>query len=196
MGAQMRRLLPLAFLLLAAVVAAHDKSVAFHPQGYSDGSPSGALTAATMTAEVGVSSRYKTHSFTWTNAQVAALGAVTAGDISVVTLPAKTLVRNAYVVITGAASGTTTLTVSVGRTGATYLDYVGNGDAKAAANTVYGDTAAERGANMKVTDMQSLDLPSYTGTTTIYAHFISTGANLSAVTGSSGRVILETTVLP
>lgn len=150
------------------------------------------LTAATMTgATVNGNVRCAVHQYSWTNAMVTALGASTTGDISVATLPAKTMVRNAYVVITGAASGPATVTVSVGRTSASYIDYIVASDAKAAANTVYGDASGERGTNLV-----SYDLPSYTGTTTVYAHFISSGANLSTVTSSTGAVVLETCLIP
>lgn len=150
------------------------------------------LTSATMTAEnQALVTGSAIHSYTWTNAQVVALGAATTGDISVATLPAKTVVKNAYVVITGAAAGPATVTVACGRTGAGYTDYIVASDAKAAANTVYGDASAERGTNLV-----GYDLPSYTGTTTINCHFISTVANLDQVTGSTGRVILETSLVP
>lgn len=150
-----------------------------------------ALTAGTLTVEKSAEARTVVSSFTWTNAMVVALGAATAGDITVATLPAKTVVRNAYVVITGTAAGTTTLTVAFGRTGAGYIDYIVASDAKVAANTVYGDASGERGTNLT-----GYDLPSYTGTTAVKVHFISTGANLDQVTGSTGRVILETSLVP
>lgn len=149
------------------------------------------LTAGTMTVETDSQLRSTIHSFTWTNAQVAALGAALTGDIAVCTLPAKTVVKNAYVVITGQGAGTTTLTVSLGRTGANYIDYIVASDAQAAANTVYGDAAAERGTNLT-----GYDLPSYTGTTVVNCHFVATGANLDQVTGSTGRVIIETCLVP
>lgn len=150
-----------------------------------------ALTTATMTATNSALARVAVHRYSWTNAMVTALGAATSGDITVATLPAKTVVTNAYVVITGAAAGPATVTVSVGRTGATYIDYVVESDAKAAANTVYGDASAERGTNLT-----GYDLPSYTGTTNVVAHFISSGANLNTVTGSTGTIFLETYTLP
>lgn len=149
------------------------------------------LTAATMTAETTGFLKSATHSYTWTNAQVVALGAALTGDITVATLPAKTVVLNAYVVITGQAAGTTTLTVAVGRTSALFIDYIVASDAKAAVNTVYGDASAERGTNLV-----GYDLPSYTGTTTVTAHFIATGTNLNTVTGSTGRVVLQTALVP
>lgn len=150
-----------------------------------------ALTAGTMTGSYEAAINSVTTCRSWTNAQVVALGATTAGDIAFGTLPAKTTVRNAYVVITGAAVGPATVTVSLGRTAASYIDYIVASDAKAAANTVYGDASGERGTNLT-----GYDLPSYTGTTVVNAHFVSTGANLSTVTGSAGTVCLTTERLP
>ena len=150
-----------------------------------------ALTAGTMTAETAGGYRTSTHSYTWTNAQVVALGAALTGDITVATLPAKTVVENAYVVITGTGAGTASLTVACGRTGAGYIDYIVASDAQAAANTVYGGAGAERGTNLT-----GYDLPSYTATTDVKCHFISTVQNLDQVTGSTGRVILRTSLVP
>lgn len=150
------------------------------------------LTAGTMTASSNVGRLLTaTNSFQWTNAMVTALGATTAGDITVATLPAKTQVVDVQVVILTAAGGTTTLTVACGRTAAGYIDYIVASDAQAAANTVYGDAAAERGTNLT-----GYDIPSYTGTTPLVCHFISTGSNLSAVTTSTGRVIVTSRLLP
>lgn len=153
--------------------------------------PKSSITTGTMTRASDALVRKAIHKFTWTNAQVQALGATTAGDILVGTLPAKFVVTNAYIVIDTAAGTVTTLTVSCGRTGASYIDYIVASDAKAAANTVYGDTSAERGTNLT-----GYDLPSYTGTTAVNAHFISTGGNLNTVTTSTGTVFIEGYVLP
>jgi hypothetical protein len=150
------------------------------------------ITNGTMTRELAAGVKTVLTSFTWTNAMVTAL-ATTAGDIKVATLPAKTMVQGAIVVITGAAVGPTTVTVACGRTSATYIDYVVASDAKAAANTIYGDANAEKGTGLA---SSALDIPSYTATTDVFCHFVSTGANLSTVTGSTGRVILMTTLLP
>lgn len=150
-----------------------------------------ALTAGTMAVERNSQALTTTHSATWTNAQVVALGAATTGNITAFTLPAKTVVENAYVVITGQGAGTTTLTVSCGRTAAGYIDYIVASDAKAAANTVYGDASGERGTNLT-----GYDLPSYTATTDVICQFVSTGANLDQVTGSTGRLILKTSLVP
>lgn len=149
------------------------------------------LTTATMTATRQGVLGSAWHAYSWSNAQVTALGAVLSGNITAVTLPAKTVVENMYVVITGAAAGTTTLTVSCGRTSASYIDYIVASNAQAAANTVYGDASGERGTNLT-----GYDLPSYTGTTNVVCQFTSTGANLSAVTGSTGLVILKTALVP
>lgn len=150
------------------------------------------LTAGTMTVTTnGSASRMIISRYDWTNAMVTALGAALTGDIVVCTLPAKTVVVNAYIVITGTAAGVTTLTVAIGRTGAAYIDYIVASDAKVAANTVYGDASGERGTNLT-----SYDLPSFTATTAVNAHFISTGTNLNTVTGSTGTVYLRTLTLP
>ena len=146
-----------------------------------------ALTAGTMTAERTANLLTSTSSYTWTNAQVVTALATT-GNITVATLPAKTQVLDAMVVITGAAATSTTLTVSCGRTGASYIDYIVASDAKAAANTVYGDASAERGTNLT-----GYDLPSYTGTTNVVCQFVKTGSDPTA---STGRVILTTRLLP
>lgn len=130
-------------------------------------------------------------SFSWTNAQIVALGAATTGDITVATLPPRTVVRNAYVVILTPDSSANALTVACGRVAASYIDYVVASDAKAAANTVYGDASAERGTNLT-----EYDLPSYTADTAVVCHWIKTTTNLDTVVGSTGRVILQVSTLP
>jgi hypothetical protein len=77
--------------------------------------------------------------------------------------------------------------------GTPFINYIVASDAKAAVNTYYGDAVGERGTSI---DVEFYNLPSYTATTLVTAHFISTGADLSTVTGSTGRVILKTCVLP
>jgi hypothetical protein len=149
------------------------------------------MTAGTMTAtKVGIDG-VAIQRYDWTNAMVTALGAVTTGDITVCTLPAKTVVLNAYVVIDTADTSANALTVALGRVSATYIDYVVASDAKAAANTVYGDASGERGTNLT-----GYDLPSITGTTAVKAHFVKTTTNLSTVTASTGHIYLVTETLP
>lgn len=132
-----------------------------------------------------------TNKYTWNNAAIVALGANLTGEITVATLPAKTVVKNAYVVINTAATGSATLTVALGYTGGSYVDYIVASDARAAANTVYGDTSGERG-----TALTGYDLPSFTGTTDLKLHFISTVNNLDQVLTSTGTVYIETEILP
>lgn len=153
-------------------------------------SAANALTAGTMNADITYAIRYATSSFTWTNAMVVALGAGLVGDITVCTLPAKTIVVNAYLVVSTAAAGVTTLTGALGRVAAGYIDYIVASDLKAAANTVYGDASAERGTNLT-----GYDLPSYTATTVVKVHFISTVQNLDQTATCTGKVILFTALL-
>lgn len=161
------------------------------------GMPSQTLTAGTLTATSTARARKTTHRYDWTNAMVVALGAGLTGDVTVCTLPAKTVVTNAYIVITGQGAGVTTLTVALGRTSAAYIDYIPVSDAKVAANTVYGNTIATKGAKLGGTGAtQNDDLASYTGTTAVKLHFISTVENLDQTTGSTGAVYLETMTLP
>jgi hypothetical protein len=143
------------------------------------------LTAVQTGTVVSSMSKYQ-----WTNAMVAALSGTT-GNLKVCSLPARTYVKNAYIVIDTGGGTVTTLTVSMGRTGGAYVDYIAASDAKAAANTVYGDVSGDRGANLT-----GYDLPSFTSSTDVYLQFISTGGNLSTVTTSSGTVYLETVTLP
>lgn len=152
-----------------------------------------ALTAGTLTAATSAEVRRVWHKFSWTNAMVAALGAATTGDLAVCTLPAKTVVLKAVVVITGQGAGLTACTVGLGRAGALYVDYVVASSIKAAANTVYGQAFADLGANLSALVG---DLPSIGSTTAVKLHFISSIENLSNVTGSTGDVYLETTTLP
>ncbi len=154
-----------------------------------------ALTAGAMTVTNNAGVREVTTRFDWTNAMVVALGASTTGDITVCTLPAKTVVKRCVVVIKTSAATVATLTVAVGRTGASYIDYVVVSDAAAAANTVYGATKATVGTNLYDGVTLTTDMPSYTGTTAIKAHYISTGGNLSTCTASTGTVYLTTELL-
>lgn len=129
----------------------------------------------------------------WTNAEIAALGANKSGDVKVATLPAKTVVRNAYLVIDSAATVLSDLTVAMGRTSTAYIDYTVASDAKAAANTVYGGSSGQRGTNLT-----GYDLPSYTAATDVYLHFVTTDGshNLSDVLTSTGTIFLLTETLP
>lgn len=149
------------------------------------------LTVATATAAKNGVDRSVWSRADLTNAVVVALGATTTGDIKMFTLPAKTVVRNAYFVLLTADSSANALTVACGRTAASYIDYIVASDAKAGANVVYGDASAERGTNLV-----GYDMPSFTATTDVFCHFIKTTTNLNTVTSFTGSLYLATDVLP
>lgn len=191
----------IAFAASAVSVGSNSSQVAYQMSnltGYTVSSSGTILTAGTMTGNTVAYIRTEWTKLAWTNAMVVALGAATTGNVLAATLPAKTLVKRAIVVIATAAAGTTTLTISCGRTAAGYIDYVVASDAQAAANTVYGDAIAEVGTTLKDSGATAPidDLPSYTGTTAINCQFVSTGSNLDQVTTSTGNVFLQTELLP
>lgn len=155
----------------------------------------GTMTINTDTGGAAMSGRVRSvwNEFAWTNAMVVASApTLLTGNVLVCTLPKKTVIKNAYIVIDSAATVLTTLTVSLGRTGAAYEDLLAAADAKAVAGTLYGGAALERGA------LLGFDLPSLTATTAIYAQFIGTHATkkLADLLTCTGRVILETAALP
>lgn len=149
------------------------------------------LTAGTMTYSTKALLGTTIHRFDWTNAMIVALGAVGAGDITVCTLPAQTVVTNVYVVINTPDTSANALTVAVGRTAAAYTDYIGASDAKAVGGTVYGAVVGDRGANLT-----GYDLPSYSATTDVVAHFIKAVTALNTVVACTGSVLIETLLLP
>jgi hypothetical protein len=151
--------------------------------------PIGALTGGLTASSV----RAIITKFSWVNADVVSLGAATSGNLLVTTLPAKTLVQSARIVITGQGAGPTTLTCGLGITASLYVDYIVAKDAKAAANTIYGNVFADLGTNLSALVGS---LPSLSTTTAVNLQFVSTVANLSTVTGSTGTVYLETILLP
>lgn len=152
--------------------------------------PTQAPTAG-LTPTVAAASRRVVSSYPIANADVVSLGASTTGDITVCTLVAKQKVLDAAIVIDTPDTSANALTIAFGRTSAAYIDYIVASDAKAAANTVYGDVSAERGTNLT-----GYDLPSYTGTTALKLHFIKTTTNLSTVTGFTAHVIVVTEIWP
>lgn len=110
-------------------------------------------------------------------------------NLVVATLPANTVVKNAYVrVITpAAATGLATMTIACGRTAASFVDYIVASDGMAAADTVYGDASGERGTNLT-----GYDLPSVTTTTNITCQLVSSGANLQNLSAGEFYVFFET----
>lgn len=130
------------------------------------------------------------HDLSWTNAMVTALGAVTSGDVLAFTTVARTNIMRSYILVLTSCAGVTTLTVSFGRTGASYTDKIPASDIKAAADTLYGNDPAERGANWDD------DFVSKAGLVPYYLHFESTGGNLSAVTSCTGSLLFESAIIP
>lgn len=130
--------------------------------------------------------------YTWTNAMIVALGGVLTGDLTIATFPAGTVLKRLWMVVNTSAGGVTTLTGSIGKTAAAYADYFLTKDLKAAANTVYGQVVGDYAAALA---LYCGDMPSFTATTAIKLHLIATGANLSAVTTSTGSIYMETTIL-
>ena len=135
--------------------------------------------------------RIMAKTYNWDNADIVGLGATTSADILVTALKDGQVVKNVFVVVRNPASNVTTLTISCGRTGAAYIDYIVASDAKAAANTIYGNDSAERGTNNT-----GYDFVVFSGATDIKCQFISTGGNLADVLDSSGQVIIEYTRVP
>lgn len=123
------------------------------------------------------------------NADVVGLGAVTTGNLTIATIPAKMEIEDMKAVVTSAAVGPTTVAMSCGRTGASYIDYLTSQSVKA--QVLIGETSGDRGANLT-----GFDIPNYSGTTPLICQFISTGANLSTVTGFAARIIVHHTLNP
>ena len=154
--------------------------------------PASVITAGTMTQTKIALTTQCIHHFSWTNAMIVALGASLTGTITVGTLPAKFVVTNVFMVVTTAAAGTTSLTMSIGRVSAAYTDYITASNIQAAANTIYGNVGgADRGTNNV-----GYDFPSNTGTTAVVAALTSTVSNLSSVTTSTGEIYIEGYILP
>lgn len=121
----MRKLIVITCLFLFASFASG--------QVYVNGVPtsiaSSAITAVGTAAYNGVI-RTGVYKRAWTNAEVVALGAVDDAELKIATLPAKTIVRNAYVVVETPETVLTDLTVALGRTGPGYIDYIVASDAQ------------------------------------------------------------------
>jgi hypothetical protein len=156
------------------------------------------LTDGTMTATNKGEMRTVWSRYDWTNAMVTALGASLTGDITVCTLPAKTIVKRVIMVVDSQAAGTTTLTGAVGRTATGYTDYLLDSNLQVAANTIYGDVQTEVGGKLYDGTVKYFpdDIPSITTTTAVKMHLISSVANLDQVTGCTGHIYIQTSTLP
>lgn len=126
---------------------------------------------------------------TYDNAAVNALGGIAVGTLKVATLPAKTIVHNVFV-RTAVELDLIALTVSVGRTSATFVDYVVASNHKTVA--IYGNASAERGTNNT-----GYDVPSWTATTDVYVRFDAGGETLDlASIAATSYVVIEYSVIP
>lgn len=120
----------------------------------------------------------------WTNAEIVAAGSGgTSALLTVGTLPAKSQLLSAYIIVgTQATFAAGTLTMGVGRTNPTYVDFLAAGDLKAAAATIYGNAAAERATDAAI---------QYVATATPVKAIITAGAgDLANVTTSTGTIYL------
>lgn len=122
--------------------------------------------------------------YTWTNAEIVAAGTGgTEALLTIGTIPANSQLLSAYTVIgTQATFAAGTLTVGVGRTNPTYVDFLAAGDAKAAAATIYGNAAAERATDAAIQLLAAA--------TPVKAIFTGGAGDLANVTGSTGTIYL------
>jgi hypothetical protein len=133
----------------------------------------------------------------WTNAQIVALGHITGpAEITLITLPPRTAVANAWIVITGQAAGTGVCTATVGYN-SPFTDYLKSFNLQGPPNSFGGNVFASRGTRLDPTTAPKVynDIPSLTGSTAIKMSF-TVDTFLDQVTGSSGDVFLQTYVLP
>jgi hypothetical protein len=127
--------------------------------------------------------------WSWTNSTITAGAGGTTLDATVGTLPGKSQPLSAYVIVDGQATFTAgTLKAGLGVAGTTYVDWIVSSDIKAAAATVYGDAAAERGTDMAI--------KYYATAQTVKTQFIAGAGDLANVTGSSGTVYLTYVTYP
>ena len=121
-------------------------------------------------------------------------------NVKICTLPARTIVKRCYLITAAAATGVDSPTVSVGRTGATYIDYVVA--TTPGTNTIAGNALATIGTNLKdagpVTPVE--DFAAFTTTTStvdVYAQFTCDGApDINLWANGTGSVYLLTETLP
>ena len=121
-------------------------------------------------------------------ADIAALGAVAAGDLLLTRLPARAFVRRATLTVNtpGAGPSITALTGAVGTNSAAFDNLIVTGSLMAAADTRYGDADAEMGAALSGKN------GFYVGAgADVMLHLAATGANLSAINAGVFKVVLE-----
>lgn len=128
--------------------------------------------------------------YTWTNAEIVAAGTGgTEALITIGTLPANSQLLSAYTVIgTQATFAAGTLTLGVGRTNPTYVDFLAAADLKGAAGVVYGNAAAERATDAAIQLVSAA--------TPVKAIVTAGAGDLANVTGSTGTIYLLYVTFP
>jgi hypothetical protein len=129
--------------------------------------------------------------FSWTAAQINALGAVATGGIPFFVLPKNTVVLRVIIVPTVVATGVTQLDVGIGLTAPYYSDYL---LADGMTTTIVGLENSEFGTPLQ----NAFALPSTSANTTFYLGVGTTdvGKTMADVRASAGDVYVETVVLP
>lgn len=159
-------------------------TASFQSLTYDPGAWTSSIAGSSTTAPT-----YGVIKYTWTNAEIVALGGGTSGTITIGTLPANSQLLSAYAIVgTQATFAAGTLTLGVGRTSATFVDFLAAGDLKAAAGTVYGNAAAERATDAAIQHFATA--------TTVKAIVTAGAGDLANVTGSTGTIYLLYVVFP
>lgn len=135
--------------------------------------------------------RHAVAQYRWDNSIIAGLSG-TSDTLIVTSLPAKTILLRAFIVITGQAAGPTTVAATLGTNATNYDNMLASASLKVAANTIYGNASAERGTANGSGD----GFISYNTETDLILKVTSSGGNLSTVTGSGGMIFLEYIILP
>lgn len=117
-------------------------------------------------------------------------------DLTIVTLPARAVLMSALLVVNVAESTATALTLSLGSAAANYDQIITDSNAKAAANTVYGDDDAERSGDLPDADVLGYKLYSYTATQDITLHVDAGAENVTAAAEGFYDIHLTYMVLP
>lgn len=176
--------LPLTRVYVSAWTAGSISAFYDHPSGAE------ASSWAQIDATSPTSGSFGIIKYTWTNAEVVAAGTGgTSALITIGSLPANSQLISGYTIIgTQATFAAGTLTVGVGRTNPTYVDFLAAGDAKAAAATIYGNAAAERATDMAIQLV--------TAATPVKAIFTAGAGDLANVTTCTGTICLLYATLP
>lgn len=129
--------------------------------------------------------------YSYTNAQIVAAGSgVGPLNVSIGTLPAKSVVTKTHLVVDGQATfAAGNLTGAVGGTATAYVDLIVASDLKAAAGVIYGDAAAEKGATNLGHLYSAAAKP-------LTLQILASAGNLADVTGASGTVYVEYVTYP